>query len=340
MTEITDDNRAKNASEWYNPAPFGFKSVLLVIVIFTLMTLSAKNIELDKLISLSAEAGSYLIGTSDQSQVISGGNKIARAMFPPVLSEIKEVSRIENFDPNNISLFSEIRNIEQVTASIDPETFEVSQFKTVVQVVYNPIGYLTHVAKKMLETIEMAVWATIMATIISIPLAYFSAANYTENKLAYRSARAIVSFLRAVPELISAMFLVLMFGFGPIAGILALAFHAAGFLGKFYAEDIENAETGPQDALKAVGVSKLKRLRYAVLPNVIPQYVAYNMYILDRNIRMATVVGIVGAGGIGQELKGRYDMFDYGHVMTILLLIFLTVYTLDLVSSKIRSKLM
>ena len=125
------------------------------------------------------------------------------------------------------------------------------------------------------------------------------------------------------------MFLVLMFGFGPIAGILALAFHAAGFLGKFYAEDIENAEKGPQDALKAVGVSKLKRLRYAVLPNVLPQYVAYNMYILDRNIRMATVVGIVGAGGIGQELKGRYDMFDYGHVMTILLLIFLTVYTLD-----------
>jgi phosphonate transport system permease protein len=340
MTKITDNNRAKNASEWYNPAPFGFKSVLLVIVIFILMTISAKNIELDKLVSLSAEAGSYLIGTSDQSQVINGGNKLVRAMFPPVLSETTEVSRIENFDPNNISLFSEIINIEQVNASIDPETFQVSQSKTIVQVVYNPIGYVAHVSKKMFETIEMAVWATIIATIISIPLAYFSAANYTKNKLVYSSARAIVSFLRAVPELISAMFLVLMFGFGPIAGILALSFHAAGFLGKFYAEDIENAETGPQDALNAVGVSKLKRLRYAVLPNVIPQYVAYNMYILDRNIRMATVVGIVGAGGIGQELKGRYDMFDYGHVMTILLLIFLTVYTLDLFSSKIRSKLM
>jgi phosphonate transport system permease protein len=339
MAKNTDYDRSSSASEWDNPAPFGFRSVLLVIFIFALMTLSAKNIELDKLVSLSAEAGSYLLGTSDQSQVIDGGKKIAGAMFPPALSETIEVSRIENFDPNKISLFAQIKSIEQLITSVDPATLEIKQSKAVVQVLYNPIGYLMHVAKKMLETIEMAIWATIIATIISIPLAYFSAANYSENRIVYTSARAIVSFLRAVPELISAMFLVLMFGFGPIAGVLALAFHAAGFLGKFYAEDIENAETGPQDALKAVGVSKLKRLRYAVLPNVLPQYIAYNMYILDRNIRMATVVGIVGAGGIGQELKGRYDMFDYGHVMTILLLIFLTVYTLDQISSRIRSKL-
>ena len=339
MNRNTHDDRTRNASEWDNPPPFGFRAVLVFIIIFALMTFSAKNIELDKAVSLSVEAGSYLFGTADHSQVIYGGKKIAQSMFPPVLSETTEVSRIENFDPNKTPLFSKIKSIEQLTTSIDPETLEVRQSKTAVQVLYNPIGYLTHVVKKMLETIEMAVWATILATIISMPLAYFSAANYTENKIAYTSARAIVSFLRAVPELISAMFLVLMFGFGPVAGVLALAFHAAGFLGKFYAEDIENTEKGPQDALKAVGVSKLKRLRYAVLPNVLPQYIAYNMYILDRNIRMATVVGIVGAGGIGQELKGRYDMFDYGHVMTILLLIFLTVYALDQVSSKLRSKL-
>ena len=339
MDKNTNYDRAKNASEWHNPAPFGLRSVFLVIVLFALMTFSARNIELDKLVSLSAEAGSYLLGKSDHSQIVVGGTKIVHSMFPPVLSETIEVSRIEKFDPDNIPLLSEIKDIERLNTSVDPETLEIRQSKTLVQVLFHPFGYLIHVAKKMLETIEMAIWATIIATIISIPLAYFSAANYTENRIVYSLARAIVSFLRAVPELISAMFLVLMFGFGPIAGVLALAFHAAGFLGKFYAEDIENAEKGPQDALKAAGVSKLKRLRYAVLPNVLPQYIAYNMYILDRNIRMATVVGIVGAGGIGQELKGRYDMFDYGHVMTILLLIFLTVYILDQVSSKIRSKL-
>ena len=339
MYQNDDRKRTSQQNEWHNPAPYGFKSVLLVLLVFAVLTFSGKNIELNKLAILSTEAGSYLLGMSEQSQVIDGSKKIAASMFPPALSETIEVSRIENFDPERIPIFSKIKNISTLTTSVDPDTFEIKQSERVIQVLYNPIGYLTHVSKKMLETIEMAIWATIIATIISLPLAYFSAANYTENRLLYISARAIVSFLRAVPELISAMFLVLMFGFGPIAGVLALAFHAAGFLGKFYAEDIENADKGPQDALKAVGVSKLNRLRFAVLPEVIPQYIAYNMYILDRNIRMATVVGIVGAGGIGQELKGRYDMFDYGHVMTILLLIFLTVYALDQVSSKIRSKL-
>lgn len=339
MDNDNDYGQSSHASKWNNPAPFGFRSVLVVIVIMTLLAFSGKNLELNKLVTLSTEAGSYLVGTSDKSQIIDGSKKIAKSMFPPAVSETIELSRIENFDPANIPLFSKVKNIKTSTASVDLKTFEINQTVKVIQVLYNPIGYLIHVSKKMLETIEMAIWATIIATIISLPLAYFSAANYTENRLVYTTARAIVSFLRAVPELISAMFLVLMFGFGPIAGVLALAFHAAGFLGKFYAEDIENAEKGPQDALKAAGVSKLKRLRFSVLPNVLPQYIAYNMYILDRNIRMATVVGIVGAGGIGQELKGRYDMFDYGHVMTILLLIFLTVYMLDQISSKIRSKL-
>jgi len=103
-----------------------------------------------------------------------------------------------------------------------------------------------------------------------------------------------------MPELIVALFLVLAYGFGPIAGVLALGLHAAGFLGKFYAEDIENADKKPQEALEAIGAGKLKTLWYGVIPQVLPQYIAYTAYILDRNLRMATVIGLVGAGGIGQ----------------------------------------
>jgi phosphonate transport system permease protein len=139
--------------------------------------------------------------------------------------------------------------------------------------------------------------------------------------------------------MISALFLVLAYGFGPIAGILALGLHAAGFLGKFYAEDIENADRGPQEALQAIGAGKLKVLWFGVLPQVFPQYIAYTLYILDRNVRMAIVIGIVGAGGIGQELKGRYDMFNYGHVSTILLALFVTVFLLDQLSARIRARL-
>lgn len=327
------------AAEWELNAPYGTKSVAIIFVIVVLLTLSGRHTEIDRMFYMLGEAFGNIVGLNDNSQVVNGADKVISSMFPLQLAEITEISRIENFDPNNLPLFARIETTEVKISAVDPATLEVTQTVKQQASLHNPIGYLTHVIKKMMETIEIAIWATMFSILISIPLAYFSSANYTPNRLTYSLARGLVSFFRAIPELISAMFLVLAFGFGPIAGILALALHSAGFLGKFYAEDIENAEKGPQEALQAVGVSKLKILRFAVLPQVLPQYVAYNMYILDRNVRMATVIGIVGAGGIGQELKGRYDMFDYSHIATILVLIFITVFILDQISSQIRNKL-
>jgi phosphonate transport system permease protein len=149
----------------------------------------------------------------------------------------------------------------------------------------------------------------------------------------------VSSSLRATPEIILAMVLVLGFGFGPVPGILALGLHSAGFLGKFFADDIENADRGPQEALRAAGAGRLGVFRLAVLPQVLPQYAAYVQYILERNVRTATIIGIVGAGGIGVELKGRWDMFHYQHVATILLAIFLTVVLLEQVVGRLRARL-
>jgi phosphonate transport system permease protein len=139
-----------------------------------------------------------------------------------------------------------------------------------------------------------------------------------------------------MPELIVALFLVLIFGFGPIAGVFALAIHTSGVLGKFFADEIENAPNGPQLALKASGASTFKVLRYAVIPHVLPAAIGFIQYIFERNIRTASVLGIVGAGGIGMELKGRWDLFDYSHVATILLVIFITVVALELISQRLR----
>jgi phosphonate transport system permease protein len=152
------------------------------------------------------------------------------------------------------------------------------------------------------------------------------------------AARSVVGLLRAVPELISALFLVIAYGFGPIAGFLALGLHGAGVLGKFFADDMENADPKPQEALRAIGASRLAIWRMAILPQVMPHNIGSTLYILDRNVRMATVIGLVGAGGIGQELKGRYDMYDYGHVGTILLAIFLVVLLLDQASGRLRRR--
>lgn len=202
-----------------------------------------------------------------------------------------------------------------------------------------PLGYLTHVLWKMLETIEMAIWGTILAVILAIPLAYFGASGYSWNGATYGVARAICSFSRALPELIAAIFFVLLFGFGTLPGVIALALHCCGFLGKFFADDIENVDRGPQEALRGMGANRLKVLWYAVLPQATPQFVAYIQYILERNVRTATVLGIVGAGGIGLELKGRLDLSDYSHVSTILLVIFITVFCLEQISQRLRAKL-
>jgi phosphonate transport system permease protein len=195
-----------------------------------------------------------------------------------------------------------------------------------------------HVAAKLVETLQIALWGTLLAVVISAPLAFLSARNLTVGRFAHAAARAVVGWLRAVPELVSALFLVMAYGFGPIAGVLALAFHGAGFLGKFYAEDIENADPRPQEALRAMGAGRLKVLHYAILPNVLPQYIAYTLYVLDRNVRTATVIGIVGAGGIGQELKGRFDMFNYQHVGTILIAIFVMVLVIDQLAARLRRR--
>jgi phosphonate transport system permease protein len=339
-TEIRQKTDSEHpAIKWELTPPYGSKTVLVILVVAIIMIVSGNHTKIDRMFYLLGEAAGNVVGLTDSSQVVSGTKKIAKSMFPLQFSETTEVSRIEDFDPEDIPLFASLKSEKTSVTRVNPQTLALEKTTSTRTVLYNPIGYLMHVLRKMLETIEIAIWATLFGILISIPLAYCSSANYTRNRYIYGFARGTVSMFRAIPELISAMFLVLAFGFGPIAGILALAIHSAGFLGKFYAEDIENADTGPQEALRAIGVSKIKTLRYAVLPQVLPQYVAYNMYILDRNVRMATVIGLVGAGGIGQELKGRYDLFDYGHVSLILLMIFVTVFALDHISGRIRSKL-
>jgi phosphonate transport system permease protein len=191
----------------------------------------------------------------------------------------------------------------------------------------------------MFETIEMALWGTLLALFAAVPLAFFGARGYTPNKVTYLLARMLTSGTRAIPEMISALVLVMIFGFGAIPGVMALAISTSGFLGKFLAEDIENADPGPQEALRCLGANKLKVLRYAVFPQVMPQYVAYMQYMFERNVRAATAIGIVGAGGIGMELKGRWDMFDYAHFSTVMIVMLVTVLALERLSQLVRSRL-
>ena len=327
---------ARPPAQWALPRAYSSRTLGLLLVCLAGLFWTGMHVEVDHWARETLTAAGKLVGLQEESKVVSGMARLGAQMWPPAIAQRTPLERRPDLDRERLPWLASIQEEEFFDVTIDYETLEQDITVTVEATLVEPLGYLWLVLRKMVETLEIALWGTLLAVLISAPLAYFSARNYSPARWVYGAARAVVSFLRAMPDLITALFFVLAYGFGPVAGVLALGFHCAGFLGKFYAEDIENADQGPQDALRALGASKLRVLRLAVWPQVMPQYVAYTLYILDRNIRMAAVIGLVGAGGIGQELKGRWDIFDYSHVTTILLVLFLTVFALDQFSARLR----
>jgi phosphonate transport system permease protein len=328
----------KPPEQWRLQPRGSLRRLLIGLFVLVLLLFSAKRTEIDRMLLLSAEAVGSALGVAGPSQVADGVRRVSSSLWPPQLSERREVARIEGFDRKHLPLGSHLEQEQSLTRSLDPTTLQVQTQVVAREVLVQPLGYLWRVIGLMFETVEMAVWGTLVALLAAFPLAYFGARNYAPHPLLHTLARGTSSLLRSVPDLISALFLVLAFGFGPIAGVLALGAHSAGFLGKFFAESIENAERAPQDALRAAGARDLQILRYAVWPAVLPSVIGQVQYILERNVRTATVIGIVGAGGIGQELKGRFEMFDFGHVATLLLAIFVSVVLLEHLAGRLRAR--
>lgn len=324
------------SDQWQIRKPYSLKLLLGLIVIALFLAFSGKRSGIDRGIGMTLKGLAYAVGLTDEAEVAIGWNNFFQSAFPLAFAEKTATSRIEGFNPDKLPAFSHLVREPTREFNVDTGQWSVTGEQ---EFLVEPIGYLMHVLDKMVETLEMAVWGTILSLVLSLPLAYFGAHGYSWNKATYSTARGICSFCRALPELIIAIFFVLLFGFGTLPGVIALGLHCCGFLGKFFADDIENVDRGPQDALRSTGANRLKVLWYAVLPQTTPQFVAYIQYILERNVRTATVLGIVGAGGIGLELKGRLDLSDYSHVSTILLVVFITVFGLEHLTQRLRSKL-
>lgn len=335
-----NDASSANPMDWTLRPWIRARTVALLLLAMVLAGVSAERSQIDRLVALSAQAVGAALGSGETSQVADGLARIGRNLLPLQLSETTDLARLPDLDRENLPWGARLLSEPTSERAIDPETLQVTEVVGKREVLFEPFGYLLHVMWLMLQTVEIAAWGTLVAIIVGAPLALLGARGYSPHPLVMFAARGLASFLRSIPDLISALFFVLAFGFGPIAGILSLGLHTAGFLGKFFAEDIENAPRGPQDALRAAGAGRLKVLRFAVLPQVMPSYMGYMQYILERNIRTATVIGIVGAGGIGQELKGRFEMFQFQHVATMLLVIFLAVLALELATGRVRRQLL
>lgn len=190
----------------------------------------------------------------------------------------------------------------------------------------------------ILESLTMTVVSTVIGILLSIPVGFGAARNLAPLPI-YLFCRGIVTVSRTFQEVIIAIVFVVMFGFGPLAGVCTLAFATIGFLAKLLAEDIEEIDPAQLEAIRATGASWLTTVSYAVLPQVSPRMVGLSIYRFDINLRESAIVGIVGAGGIGSTLQTSFNRYDYDIAGAILIIIIVLVMATELVSGAIRKRL-
>lgn len=204
-----------------------------------------------------------------------------------------------------------------------------------------PPNYKTipEIVPVLIETINIATIGTIFAVIISLPVAYFGARNVSPNKVTLAIARVIIVASRSINTLIWALLFVAILGPGPLAGVIAIAFRSIGFMGKLVGESIEEMDWGPIEALQSSGSSRGHVVSYAVVPQIMPTFWAVAILRWDINIRESTVLGMVGAGGIGMLFQVAIDLFRWNTVSMVLVSIIAVVLFGEVVTGLVRRKL-
>lgn len=192
--------------------------------------------------------------------------------------------------------------------------------------------------KEMLETVQIAIWGTALAVMIAIPMAILASANVSPQWLV-QPVRRLMDAFRAINEIVFALMFVVAVGLGPLAGVLALAVHNIGIIAKLFSEAVESIDPRPVEGIRASGASKLQEVIYGIIPQVMPLWSSFTLYRFETNVRSATVLGLVGAGGIGHSLYENIRGFNYAETAAIIIVIVATVMLIDMVSARIRAQL-
>lgn len=205
-----------------------------------------------------------------------------------------------------------------------------------------PSNTLALVFEKIIETVFLALMGTTLAVVAAIPLSFLGAKNLmAKNPLGttiYFLTRTFFNIMRSIEPLILAIVFTVWVGLGPFAGVMALGLHSIAALGKLYSEQIESIDPGPIEAITATGASALQVVRYAVVPQIVPPFIAFTIYRWDTNVRMSTVIGFVGGGGIGFVLQQYINLLQYRQAATAVWAITIVVAVLDYLSAVVREK--
>ena len=197
----------------------------------------------------------------------------------------------------------------------------------------------TFLVSQMWLTVQIALWGTAIAVLIAVPLGLLGARNVTPPYVQL-PIRRLMDVLRSVPDLVIGTIFVVAVGLGPFAGVMALALNTGGVLGKLFSEAVESIDKGPVEGVRATGAAPLQEVVWGVIPQVAPLWTSYALYRFESNARSATVLGLIGAGGIGQLLFDALNGFNYAQVSAIAVVIVVAVSLIDFLSQAMRSRLL
>ncbi|MGP1397638.1 MAG: phosphonate ABC transporter, permease protein PhnE [Inquilinaceae bacterium] len=189
--------------------------------------------------------------------------------------------------------------------------------------------------REMVITVQIAVWGTFLAVVAGIPLGILSSANMAPAWVV-QPVRRLMDAFRAINEIVFAMLFVVAVGLGPFAGVMALFIHTTGVIAKLFSEAVEAIDPRPVEGIRATGASRIQEITFGVIPQVLPLWISYTLYRFESNVRSATVLGIVGAGGIGQLLWEYIRGFYYAETAAVLIVIIVSVSLLDILSQRLR----
>ncbi|WP_348521465.1 phosphonate ABC transporter, permease protein PhnE [Brevundimonas sp. A19_0] len=192
---------------------------------------------------------------------------------------------------------------------------------------------------QMWLTVQIALWGTFLAVFLAVPLSLMASRNLAPAWLVW-PVRRVMDLLRSIPDLVSATLFIVAVGLGPLAGVLAIGLNTAGVLAKLFSEAVESIDNGPIDGVKATGAGRLHEIAWGVIPQVAPLWTSFALYRFESNSRAATVLGLIGAGGIGQVLFESLQAFDYNTVSTIAIIIIVAVTLIDMLSQVMRKRLL
>jgi len=200
-------------------------------------------------------------------------------------------------------------------------------------------AFLASTVDPMIETFQMAVIAAVVGCGLALPISFVASRVTAPGRATLFGVRGVLSVVRAIPDILYALVFVAAVGIGPLPGILALVLFNIGVVAKLMSETIDGVDPGPIEAAQASGANQTQTVRWSVLPQVLPHYVAYSLYTFELNIRASTVLGIVGAGGIGRILYREYARFNWSNVSVIIVELFVFVFVIEVVSIWLRRRL-